>query len=132
MYYKWNAADSKVEWVTETDADALETAIDANGDATLTFNGVADGYYELVETAPPAGYNPLTGPIAFTLAQDTDPTTGIPIGVEYVESVTNSSGSILPGTGGMGTTVIYAAGAALLVVSAVLLVTRKRMRVAAR
>lgn len=41
--------------------------------------------------------------------------------------VENRSGSILPETGGIGTTIFYVAGALLAVVAVVLLVTKKRM-----
>ena len=40
--------------------------------------------------------------------------------------VQNVSGSLLPSTGGMGTTVIYIAGALLVLISGVVLITKKR------
>lgn len=42
-------------------------------------------------------------------------------------TVENTKGTTLPETGGMGTTMLYVAGGILLVGSAVLLVTKKRM-----
>lgn len=42
-------------------------------------------------------------------------------------SVENSSGSTLPETGGMGTTILYVVGGLLVVAAAVLLVTKKRV-----
>ncbi|WP_304737844.1 LPXTG cell wall anchor domain-containing protein, partial [Dubosiella newyorkensis] len=41
--------------------------------------------------------------------------------------VLNTTGAQLPATGGMGTTMLYVIGGILLVGSAILLVTRKRM-----
>ena len=41
--------------------------------------------------------------------------------------VNNQSGSELPSTGGMGTTIFYVAGSILLIGAAVLLITKKRM-----
>ena len=42
-------------------------------------------------------------------------------------NVVNNSGATLPETGGIGTTIFYAAGALLVVGAGVLLVTKKRM-----
>ena len=44
-------------------------------------------------------------------------------------TVFNNTGSVLPSTGGIGTTMFYVIGGALVVCAAVLLVTRKRMSV---
>lgn len=41
-------------------------------------------------------------------------------------NVENKSGSILPSTGGMGTTVFYIAGALLVLISGVVLIAKKR------
>ena len=53
-------------------------------------------------------------------------TTEAPQGVDEVK-VLNQSGTELPSTGGMGTTIFYVLGSILVVGAAVLLVTRKRM-----
>ena len=44
-----------------------------------------------------------------------------------VAVVVNKTGSALPSTGGMGTTIFYVIGALLMVGAAVLLITKKRM-----
>ena len=41
--------------------------------------------------------------------------------------ITNNSGTELPSTGGMGTTIFYVLGSILVIGAAVLLVTKKRM-----
>lgn len=41
-------------------------------------------------------------------------------------NVENKSGSILPSTGGMGTTIFYIAGALLVLISGVVLIAKKR------
>ena len=89
----------------------------------LHVNGLAAGDYWLVETEAPAGYNKLTAPIKVTIEKSTDATdvdkwtlkdaTGNAITEKYVK-VENSTGSILPSTGGMGT-IIFAVIAAILV-----------------
>ena len=42
-------------------------------------------------------------------------------------NITNNKGSLLPSTGGIGTTIFYIIGGILVVGAAVLLVTKKRM-----
>lgn len=41
--------------------------------------------------------------------------------------VANTTGALLPSTGGMGTTLLYTIGAGLIVISGILLITKKRM-----
>ena len=53
-------------------------------------------------------------------------TTEAPQGVDEVK-VLNQSGTELPSTGGIGTTLFYVVGGVLVVGAAVLLVTKKRM-----
>lgn len=43
--------------------------------------------------------------------------------------IENKAGTLLPSTGGMGTTLFYVAGGMMVVAAAVVLVTRKRMKV---
>lgn len=121
LYYKWNETKKIVEWVTDI-ANATEVETDASGSAS--FNGLANGTYYLEETAAPAGYNMMTEPKEITInggdeAQATSLTA--------TANVANSTGPVLPSTGGIGTTVFYIAGAVLVVGAVVLLVTRKRM-----
>ena len=42
-------------------------------------------------------------------------------------AIVNEKGTVLPETGGMGTTLFYAIGAILVLGSAVVLITKKRM-----
>ncbi|MBJ7541933.1 LPXTG cell wall anchor domain-containing protein, partial [Streptococcus sp. SL1232] len=41
--------------------------------------------------------------------------------------VVNKKGSVLPSTGGMGTTILYVVGTILVLAAGILLVTKKRM-----
>ena len=119
LYYKWNA-DKKVEWVADM-KDATVVKTDENGAAT--FGGLANGDYYLVETKAPAGYNQLTEPYKVTVAgSDTDTAK-----LSVTAKVANNTGTLLPSTGGMGTTVFYVLGAVLVMGAVVLLVTKKRM-----
>ena len=120
VYYKWNDTDKKVEWVTEMTAATVMTT---NDQGEATFGGLADGSYHLVETEAPVGYNPLTAPVPVTVAGSSTDTTKLSVTAE----VENKTGTTLPTTGGMGTTIFYVLGAVLVVGAGVLLVTKKRM-----
>lgn len=124
-YYKWNATDKKVEWFAEKDqADVKKT--DVNGAAS--FDGLADGTYYLVETKAPAGYNQLDKPVKVEVhvGENNAPVTS-DTQLTVTAKVENQAGTLLPSTGGMGTTVFYVLGAVLVVGAGVLLVTKKRM-----
>ena len=118
-YWKWNDTDEKVEWV-ENRAEATVVKTDMYG-YTLFF-GLADGTYYLVETKAPAGYNRLEEPYEVEV---TGGTTEAQLSV--TAKVENQAGTLLPSTGGMGTTVFYVLGAVLVMGAVVLLVTKKRM-----
>ena len=120
VYYHWNKTAKKVEWVTNmTDA----TVVTTNDQGEATFNGLADGTYYLVETEAPAGYNPLTEPVEVTVEGSSTETAKLSVTAE----VANKTGTTLPSTGGMGTTVFYVLGSVLVLGAVVLLVTKKRM-----
>ena len=119
QYYKWNGENKKVEWVN-TIANATTVKTDKNGAAS--FNGLADGTYYLVETKAPAGYNQLTGPVTVHVNGGTTENA-----LTVIAKVANQAGTLLPSTGGMGTTIFYVLGSALVLGAVVLLVTKKRM-----
>ena len=119
QYYKWNEENKKVEWV-DTIANATTVKTDKNGAAS--FNGLADGTYYLVETKAPAGYNLLENPHKVEVKGGS---TEADLSVNA--NVANSTGTTLPSTGGMGTTIFYVLGSALVLGAVVLLVTKKRM-----
>ena len=119
-YYKWNETDEKVEWV-EDRAAATVVVTDMYG--RTYFFGLADGTYYLVETKAPAGYNRLEEPAEIKVEGSTTDTAKLSV----TAKVPNSTGTTLPSTGGMGTTVFYVLGFALVMGAVVLLVTKKRM-----
>ena len=123
LYYKWNDTDKKVEWVTDK-AQATSKTTDSNGAAS--FDGLADGTYYLEETAAPAGYNLLDKPVSATV-NGANATTADLSSLTVTEKVANNTGSLLPSTGGMGTTIFYVIGSILVIGAVILLVTRKRM-----
>lgn len=123
LYYKWNDTDKKVEWVTDK-AQATSKTTDDNGAAS--FEGLADGTYHLEETAAPAGYNLLASPVTVTV-NGANATVNDLSSLTVTEKVANNTGSLLPSTGGIGTTIFYVLGGILVLAAGVILVTRRRM-----
>ena len=119
-YYQYNVKENKIEWVDREQADKFVTTI--NGIANI--NGLKDGTYTLIEIEAPAGYNLLADAIEVKIeGSNADPAT-----LTYSCEVANSTGSLLPSTGGIGTQIFYIAGAALLLGAVVVLLVRKFRR----
>lgn len=120
-----------------------------NDPTTFTATGLDDGTYVLKETKTPAGYNTikdqyftitaahettadepkltslsgdkLNGSAQTTITFTTDMNAG-----SLTTNVENRKGSTLPSTGGIGTTIFYAAGCALVVLAGAMIAARKR------
>lgn len=120
QYYKQDDTTKAVTWV-DTIAEATRVTTGNNGEAF--FEGLADGTYYLVETKAPAGYNQLTEAKDVVVTGSITDATRLSVTAE----VANSTGTVLPSTGGMGTTIFYVLGFVLVVGAGVLLVTKKRM-----
>lgn len=128
--------------------DATKLVTDeTNG--SFTVSGLNASTYHLKEVKQPAGgYNLLDyDPVVIiqpTFAQDAETKfysiSNLQYTLDYSEigtgtsdtgnvtvTIKNSIGSTLPSTGGMGTTLIYAAGGIMVLLAVVLLVTKKRM-----
>lgn len=96
----------------------------------LHVNGLAAGTYYLVETEAPAGYNKLTASIKVVITKNGDDFTIFQDGTDVTDKiidVENSTGSILPSTGGMGT-IAFTVVAALLVLGVAVSFIRDRKR----
>lgn len=100
----------------------------------LHVNGLAAGTYYLVETKAPAGYNKLTDPIKVEIKKSTNEAVNAWTLFnndknvdDKIIDVENSTGSLLPSTGGMGT-IAFTVVAALLVLGVVVSFIRDRKR----
>lgn len=122
-FYKYDETAKKVTWV-EDQKDATE--VTTNDEGAAEFKGLKDGAYKLVETAAPEGYNMLTAPVDVTIAGG-DATVDNLGALTTKADVANSTGSTLPETGGMGTTLFYALGGIMVLGAAVVMVVRRRM-----
>ena len=107
------------------------TTLTTNAQGKIDIAGLdADTYY-LRETVAPAGYNKLAEDVEVTITP-TEGNDGKTLTLTPVTAkVENKSGSELPETGGMGTTIFYVLGSILVLGAAVLLITKKRMNAAA-
>lgn len=124
--------NGKLTGWTKEKAKATTLVSDAKG--MIAVEGLdADTYY-LEETKAPDGYNKLAGSVkveishtvtdegahmTHTLKQDTTD-----VGKVEIE---NKSGTELPSTGGIGTTIFYVLGSILVIGAVVLLIAKKRM-----
>ncbi len=104
-----------------------KTEITTDATGTFCIEGLDSGTYYLTETAAPAGYNKLAAPVTVVIESDGDVTDGEAVLEQDTVKVENKSGTELPSTGGMGTTLLYVVGGVLFVGAAVLLITKRRM-----
>ena len=114
--------------VAKTGETGTVTEITTDATGKFTIKGLdADTYY-LTETQAPAGYNKLAGPVTIVIGENgvVNGTTEAPQGVGEVK-ILNQTGTELPSTGGIGTTIFYVVGGILVVGAVILLVARKRV-----
>lgn len=147
---KWAIVnDNKITGWADTETGGTTLTSDSNGFFKVI--GLDAGTYYLKETKAPVGYNLLEDEIALTIEATLSETSNysgnpaqaltgltITVGTERqdgsVESgivsttVVNNAGTVLPSTGGIGTTLFYVIGGVLVLAAIVLLVTRRRMR----
>ena len=128
-YTKTASVVAKGEGKTETDVVGT-----VQEDGTVTFSGLGAGEYTITETKTLPGYNTID-PISFTLTFDAETKTfvssndKVTVGEDNMldTSIVNQKGSLLPSTGGIGTTIFYVVGGVLVAGAGILLVTKKRM-----
>lgn len=104
-------------------------------DGRIIFTGLGEGHYTLKESKTPAGYNTIddiTFDIVFDKAEKSfsvqNASAPITLGNYTLQAdIINQSGSLLPSTGGIGTTIFYVVGGILVIGAGILLVAKKRM-----
>lgn len=129
--------ETKLSFVKDTAGNYRVAAAGEDGATTtitvkngkVNIYGLAGKTYTLTETKAPDGYNKLVTSETVNLA-DGSKTHATIVGSVYKDGgvvVENHAGTVLPSTGGMGTTLFYVIGGGLMVAAVVLLVTKKRM-----
>lgn len=142
--------EKKVKKSTNPDEDEWKPIDKVSGTAgdVFEFKGIDDGEYRLTETKAPDNYGKLSDPIYFTVTAghidgpkpslDTfsgEITSGNVGEMKFTANkengtlstiIQNKPGSSLPETGGMGTTVLYAAGTLMILAAAAFLVMKKK------
>lgn len=137
----------------KTEGVAVNATAEVNSDGILRIEGLAEGKYTITEVMAPNGYNMLANPIKVVInytdpaengkactwsgtydMQDNNGPQSLTVGTDgdlnaLGFTVQNQSGSVLPSTGGIGTTIFYVVGGILVVAAGILLVTKKRMSV---
>ena len=97
---------------------------DDNG--KLTIIGLGNGSYYLQEEVEPEGYNKLGHRHNFTITDADKPATVDDGECKDGDKIVNQTGTELPSTGGMGTTLFYVIGGLLIIGAAVVLVARRK------
>lgn len=141
----------------DSSSDTASTAMSTNSDGKLYIIGLAsDVTLKVTESKAPDGYNKLTGTTDLTpqqltetiyettgtryydakgnLTTVTENTTQQSVTKNYTNldehavEIVNQKGTLLPSTGGIGTTIFYVIGGCLVAAAAVILIARKRRR----
>ena len=154
VYVKEATTGTKGVYVVATDATSNTVTSDKNHNGVILIYGLdPDVTYTLTETATESGYNLLDGTATFTptkaekseknaikvtvaeasgiVAGDTnaDADNTLELSAEAVGKIENNQGSVLPSTGGIGTTIFYVLGSVMALGALVLLVTKRRVNV---
>ncbi len=142
--YTWFTAnaDGVINGTTASEDGA--TRFKTNSEGILNVIGLASGTYHIREKVAPAQYNLLTSDVIVqfsgALSQDTGKLNSLSISSASGASssstdlstgtisltVTNTKGAVLPETGGIGTTIFYVAGIALMLGAAAVIIAKKR------
>lgn len=112
--------------VAKTGETETVTKVKTTNSGKFKIQGLDADTYCLTETKQPDGYNKLSAPI--TVVIDENGTITVDSKTVDEVKVQNNTGTILPTTGGNGTSLIYFLGAVLALVSGVVLITKQRMK----
>ncbi|MCD8074677.1 MAG: LPXTG cell wall anchor domain-containing protein [Lachnospiraceae bacterium] len=141
VFYLYDSDNNLLYFTKSGDVYTLASSTASGATAEIeagnvTIFGLDVGTYTLTETTAPDGYNKLTSSVTIVISATYDSNgkiNGTTMSYEYeTESetdqteidVVNNTGSEMPSTGGIGTTIFYVVGAVLVLLAIVLLITR--------
>ena len=151
VYYLANDENWNSEHVDHSDPSKKEsmkvTTLVTPADGMIITRGLAGGEYTVTETKAPDGYNKLTASIKMPLEQGGNAAAGVkvtdaektlaangsplstPVAFQnvHVKEIENNKGTVLPETGGIGTTLFITLGALAVIGTGLFLVTNKRI-----
>ena len=101
---------------TTDDTETTQTITTTGSTVTIYGLDTDTTTYTLKETKAPTGYNKLDDPIEVKASDN----------AFTKEEIKNNKGTVLPSTGGSGTTIFYVIGGLLIIGAAVVLVARRK------
>ena len=106
------------------DSTATSNEVVTNDSGIIIIRGLdKDKTYTVTETETNIGYNLLTSPENLTLAEDT----GNTYTTTTTNTIANYTGTVLPTTGGIGTTIFYVCGGVLVIAAAAYFLIKRKM-----
>lgn len=138
---KYVSTSVKYAEVTDSTEQTKMQKVTASGttdkNGLITFKGLGAGTYYITELKTLGGYNLLTAPITVVITAAPSATgcswtvsTNATFEDDMVKlTVENNKGSVLPITGGIGTTIFYVIGGLLVCGAVVMAITKKKLSV---
>lgn len=125
---KFTPSGENYTYAADQTSGAATTTLESYTNGYIQIKGLEAGTYYLKETEAPKGYNKISSPIKIVVEADTNGKRKIKVDGNIVErvKVQNNTGSILPSTGGMGTTLIYVVGSILVLASGIVLFSKRK------
>ncbi|WP_027216778.1 isopeptide-forming domain-containing fimbrial protein [Butyrivibrio fibrisolvens] len=143
-----NNSDGVYTLAADQNADNVTDDIVTSSEGKIKINGLDTGVYYLRETQAKAGYNMLTDDIKISISGTVDSANNTAVGTisaTYGEDnaakignvsvdkntlyVVNTTGAYLPSTGGIGTTMFYLVGGALILMAVAAFIVKRKAAV---
>ncbi|PWT29083.1 SpaA isopeptide-forming pilin-related protein [Butyrivibrio fibrisolvens] len=144
VFYK----DGVYTLAADQNADNVTDDIVTSSKGEIKINGLDTGVYYLRETQAKAGYNMLTDDIKISISGTVDSTNNTAVGTisatygednaakignvsvkDNILYVVNTTGAYLPSTGGVGTTMFYLVGGALILMAVAAFIVKRKAAV---